>query len=439
MADIEVEISYTPRAYQAEMENALFSGYKRICCIWHRRAGKDMACWNLIINEALKKIGTYYYILPTGKQARRIVWDGIAENSKRFLDYIPRQLIDGNLNNTEMKVWLKNGSLIQLIGSDNYDSLAGTNPIGVIFSEYSLQDPSGWELIISPILLKNGGWAIFNGTPRGKNHFYELYQMARSNPKWWISYLTVNDTKLITAEQLDEERRQGRSEELIQQEYYVSFERGVEGSYYGRLLDTARKEGRIGMPCYTDWSIGVQTAWDIGYGDSTSIIFFQCLKDGSVHIVDYEEATGKGISEYAKIVQDKAYNYIRHYAPFDVEKGELGTGRSVKEQARSLGLNFTVIPKMPLEWGIECVRGLLPALSIDSRKCERLERCLEGYSKEYNEKLRCYSNIPKHDWSSHAADATRYMASAIRLFASDGSSLSKQAISDMREKYRERL
>jgi phage terminase large subunit len=421
------------------MENALFSGKKRILLRWHRRAGKDVACWNLIINEALKRIGTYYYILPTGKQARKIIFDGMAEDGFRFLDFIPKKLVDGAFNSTEMKVWLKNGSLIQLIGSDNYDALAGTNPVGVVFSEYALQDPSGWDLIISPILLKNGGWALFNSTPRGKNHFFDLYQMAKNSDKWWTSTLTVDDTKLITEAQLDQERAEGRSEELIQQEYYVSFERGVEGSYYGRLIDQARKENRVGVPVYTDWSIGVQTAWDIGYGDSTAIIFFQVLKDGRILIIDHEENHGKGLEYYAKVLQKKEYNYIRHLGPFDIEKGELGTGRSIREVAKGLGINFTVIPKMPLEWGIEAARNILPNTWFDDRKTTQLVKSLENYCREYNDRLRCYSNVPKHDWSSHSSDAFRYLASSIKLFDSTGSSLSKQTIADLRDKYKERL
>ena len=392
-----------------------------------------------MINESLKRVGTYYYILPTGKQARRVLWDGSDENGIRFLDAIPKRLIDGTYNHTEMKVRLKNGSLIQLIGSDNYDALAGTNPVGVVFSEYALQDPAGWDLIVSPILLKNGGWAVFNSTPRGKNHFFDLFMMAKNKPNWWISKLSVTDTGLITEAQLDQERAEGRSEELIQQEYYVSFDRGVEGSYYGRLIDQGRREGRVDLPVYIDWAQGVSTAWDLGFGDSTAIVFFQQPSPNRINIIDFYQDTGKGLADYAKVLDRKGYNYIKHFVPFDCNKGELSTGRSLRESAKSLGLSFTPVPKMPLEWGIDCVRSCLPNVWIDSRNCTELVKALEGYSKEYNEKLRCYNNIPKHDGFSHPADAIRYLCSATRLFASDGTGMSAKQVADLREKFRDRL
>ena len=174
---------YHPRWYQQDFENAMFNGYRRAYLLYHRRAGKDFSCWMFMIYCALRdRPGIYYYILPTYAQGKKVIWDAIDESGKRFLDYIPKEAIIGKPNQQEMKIRLVNGSLIQIIGSDNPDSIRGTNPKGVVLSEYALQDPRIWHEIISPIFAKNNGWGIFNTTPRGKNHAWELWEIIQDSP-----------------------------------------------------------------------------------------------------------------------------------------------------------------------------------------------------------------------------------------------------------------
>lgn len=197
---------------------------KRGVLVWHRRAGKDKTVFaGFVAPQMFRRVGTYYYIFPTYNQGRKILWDGRDREGFRFLDHIPPEVRDGEVNNTEMKLRVTNGSMLQVIGSDNIDSIVGTNPVGCVFSEYALQDPKGWDYL-SPILLENGGWAIFDYTPRGKNHGYRMFRMAEGNPDWYCQLLTVEDTyKLggtMSPEMVDSERKSGKNENFIRQEYY---------------------------------------------------------------------------------------------------------------------------------------------------------------------------------------------------------------------------
>ena len=170
------------REYQKGLWNYMLAEEKglRGLAIWPRRNGKDLVAINIIVAKALQRVGLYLYIAPYATQVRTIIWDGVDGSGKRFLDYIPPELVARKLDN-QMKIWLKNGSIIQLVGSDNPDAIVGSNPLGICYTEFSLHKDAIWGYM-RPILSENGGWAMFNGTPRGLNHFYALYEMARQNP-----------------------------------------------------------------------------------------------------------------------------------------------------------------------------------------------------------------------------------------------------------------
>lgn len=429
---MDVFLEYTPRPYQSTFEDAMTTK-NRALLVWHRRAGKDIACLNFMVLKAIEKIGLYYYILPTYRQAKKVIWDGMNEEGKKILDAaIPKKLIK-NKHNTDLKIEFINGSIIQLVGSDNYDALAGTNPCGVVHSEFSLQDPACWQMIIRPILLKNKGWAVFNGTPRGKNHQFELDQIARENSnEWFYQKLTVEDTSLISHASLEQERREGVSEELIQQEYYCSYDRGVEGSYYGRLMETARKEGRICKVAYEARS-PVNTSWDLGYGDSTAIIWWQEI-DKEVRILDYYEATGEGLEHFIRQLNMRCYVYGTHYMPFDAENGSLQTGKSLVDMARQFGIKVTVLKRASFESGIEAGRVLMGISWFDQERSKLLLRHLTNYHKKYNDKMNCYSDKPEHDASSHGCDAFRYLALSRLQYG--GSGIKKDQIDEWNQKYR---
>ena len=410
---VRLPFHYHGRPYQLPFWEAAKAGFRRFVLVWHRRAGKEKTCWNYLIMQACRKVGIYYYFFPHFSQGRKILWDGVDKDGFRLLHHIPLDLIDGSPNVTEMKIRLKNGSLIQIIGTNNIDSIVGTNPIGCVFTEYSLQDPKAWSFI-RPILVENGGWAVFNGTPRGANHFKDIYEMAKGNPEWFSQLLTVRDTKIISEEDIQAERDSGMSEDFIQQEFYCSFTLGVEGSYYARYMEAARNEGRTSNVPW-DRQSRVYTAWDIGFGDSTAIVFYQ-IAGQEIHIIDYYENHGEGLPHYAGILKEKGYIYADHFAPHDIESHSFSSGLSAKEVGASLGIRFITLPtlKLRLEDGIEALRGLFPRLWIDQTRCKQLIKCLENYRKEFDTRLETYKDRPLHDKYSHGADAARYMAIATR-------------------------
>lgn len=398
---------FKPRPYQLPIFDALENkGYKRVVAILPRRAGKDVCGFNLMVRAALKTVGVYYYIFPTYSQGRKIIWDSLTNDGRRFLDYIPEQLVKQK-NSQEMKIRFVNESLIQLVGSDNYDSLMGTNPRGVIFSEYALQDPRVYQFI-RPILTANNGWALFLSTPRGKNHLWELYQIALHSPDWFAYKLTVQDTNHIPLYEIERERAEGiMSEDLIQQEYYTSFELGVEGAYYAKYLDRMQLKGQIGIVPWEP-SFKVYTSWDLGVRDSTTIIFFQVIGQ-TVRLIDCYENSKEGLEHYIKIVNQKPYAYGKHIAPHDIKVREFTSGMTRIEKARHLGINFTVASDVSIEDGIEAVRSSFAKIWIDEKGCAPLLKALGNYRQEFDFKRKVYKATPLHDWSSHFADCMRYL------------------------------
>lgn len=390
--------NFTARSYQRPFLDALADGASRAILVWHRRAGKDKACYVGMLHQASRRRGNYLYLFPTYTQAKKALWNVIDAAGFRTLEHCPRAWLAKDPNESEMLLTLRNGSTIQLAGADTYDRLVGANPVGVVFSEYSLTNPRAWDYL-RPILAENGGWAVFNGTPRGENHFAEMYEMAEDNPAWFVSRQTVDDTGV--AVDLDAERAAGMSEDLIRQEFYCDFQAANEGAYYGRLIVQAREQGRIARVPYQP-ALPVHTAWDLGVGDATAIWFFQ-MAGAERHYIDYYEASGEGLPHYAKVLQDRGYVYGQHYAPHDAAARELGTGKSRVEIAQALGLRFVVVPAQRLEDQIEAVRAVLPVCWFDAERCRQGIAALRAYHKRYDEVRKAFSDRPAHDWSSHGA------------------------------------
>ena len=416
---MEIELKFQPREYQKPIMDAILNkGYKRVLAIMPRRAGKDMTAFNICIRAMLEKTMVIYYVLPTYAQGKKILWDSITNTGERILEYLPKEFIE-SMNSQEMKIKLVNQSLFQVVGSDNYDSLMGTNPQGVVLSEYSLQDPRAYQYI-RPILAANEGWALLISTPRGKNHLWEMYNIAKQSPNWFCYRITLDDTKHIPLEEIQKEREEGiMSEDLIQQEYYVSFSMGVEGSFYSKYLDRMRLNSQIGNVPW-DPALPVHTSWDIGVRDSTSIIMYQCTGP-TVRIIDCYENNKQGLEHYKQVIDSKPYSWGKHFAPHDIAVTEWGSGLSRLEKARQLGLKFeykmdnhgrarSALPDVSIMDGIEAVRSLLPRCWIDQVKCATLIKALESYRQEYDHRLKVYTTKPLHDWSSHMSDSMRYLA-----------------------------
>ena len=407
--------NFEPRDYQVPLLRALDSGYKRAVAVWHRRSGKDLVAVNYVSKSMYKRIGAYYYFFPTYAQGKKVLWDGMTRDGVKFTDSIPRALRK-RTDNGEMLIETDNGSIFRVVGTDNINAVMGSNPVGCVFSEWSLQNPAAWDFV-RPILAENGGWALFIYTPRGKNHGHTLLEMARQYPDiWFTEVLDVEKTHAIAPEVLNQEYdeifRKDGTDALYQQEYMCSFEVPIQGSYYAIQLMLADKEGRITSVPY-DPNTQVHTAWDLGMDDSMSIWFFQ-MAGQEIHFIDYYESSGEGINFYIKHLQDKQYVYGRHFAPHDIAVRELGTGRSRLEAAKALGIVFEVGKNLAIEDGIQAVRNVLGRCYFDKEKCDRGLSAIRSYHKEWDEDNQVFKKKPEHDWSSHGADALRTFAVGYR-------------------------
>lgn len=413
--DVVLPYKFTPRPYQIPLFKAFDKGFKRICYIAHRRSGKDKSLINLVAKAMMERVGTYYYFFPKYKQGRKILWKGMDKTGFKFMDHFPKELILKR-NDQEMFLELINGSIFQIVGTDDIDKIVGTNPIGCVYSEYALQNPDAWGFI-RPILAENGGWAIFNYTPRGKNHGFVLYKTALSDPKnWFTMKLTVDDTKAIPPEVLEQERKelflQYGDDSIFMQEYYCSFEALIQGAYYGKQIEWLYENKRM-LEIENNEELTVDTIWDLGINDAMSIWFVQRV-GSEFHILDYFECSGEGFNFYIDMMNKKAkmygYKYGFHYAPHDIKVRELTSGMSRLEIAKEKGLVFQITPNIPLMDGIQAVREILPLCYFDAFKCEKGISCLSNYHKEYDEVRKIYKDHPEHDWASNGSDAFRYFA-----------------------------
>lgn len=406
---MEITIPFSPRDYQRPLNNYILGGGLRAVVCWHRRAGKDLDMWNLLIRKASQRVGLYYYFLPTYTQGKKIIWEGITNDGMKFLNFVPEEMIDGEPNSTELKLKLLNGSMVQIIGTDNYDAVRGTNPIGCVFSEYAYQNPMAWE-VIRPILKVNNGWAIFNSTPNGKNHFFEMFNMAKSNPDWFCEKLSIKDTGILTHEDMEAERREGMTEEMIQQEYYCSFDIGAVGSYYGKQIqELGERVCAIPVEPLKETNVYL----DLGKDDATAVVFTQQIGK-EIRLIDYYEASHQDIEHYAQVIQEKGYKLDTMWLPHDAFAKRLESPKTIAQQFEGYGFKVRRVPSMPINAGIQLVRKYFPQFWIDKTRCAQLIRALENYRHEYDEVKKVFRDQPLHDWSSHCCDSVRYMCIALQ-------------------------
>lgn len=408
---ITIPHKFKPRGYQIGFFSAIDRSIKRVLLVWPRRHGKDKSCFNALVKKAIERTANYYYIFPEYNQGRKALWDNIDKDGLRTIDHIPKEVVKSK-NSTEMKIELINGSIIQIVGAADIDRIVGTNPAGVVFSEYSLIDPMVWGLIY-PILAENGGFAWFNLTPRGNNHAKRLLESAQNKKDWYVSHLNANECGVFAKEQLEAIKQEYfelyGDYQLYEQEFMTSFESPVQGSYYGVHMERARNDGRVSNVPYESL-VPVNTYWDLGMDDSTTIWFVQ-LVNREIRVIDYLEDSGEGLAYYANELNKKGYTYGRHYAPHDIEVRELGTGVSRRETARKLGINFETVKRPTAKQeGIDATRNVLARCWFDQTKCERGIEALTNYHKEFDEKRKTFKPHPHHDWSSHGADAMQTLA-----------------------------
>ena len=401
----QIKIPYKPRDLQAEMHKDL----KRWnVLVMHRRFGKTVFAVNHMIKHALTcplPRPRVALVAPTFTQAKRISWDYV----KYYAGVIPGV----TFNETELRADFPNGGRIMLLSGENPDALRGIYLDLCVFDEYGMQNPRVWGEVVRPALSDREGSAIFLGTPNGHNHFYEIMQQAKNEVNegsdyWYWKIAKASETKLVKEEELDAARKQ-MTEEQYEQEYECSFTAAIIGAYYGRLLVELEDKDRVTRVPY-DPALPVHTAWDLGINDSTAIWFAQIFRGGAVNVIDYYENTGFGLDHYAEVLRQKDYHYGDHLAPHDIEIRELGSGKSRLETAFSLGIRFKVIPKMKVADGINAARLLIPKCYFDKDNCAVGIEMLKQYRQEWDEKRKIFRDQPRHDFTSHAADAFRYLA-----------------------------
>ena len=395
--------------------------------VWHRRAGKDDLALHWTALAAHRRVGTYWYMLPQQAQGRKAIWEAVnPKTGKRRIDEAFPDDLRARTSSQEMFIQLKCGSTWQVVGSDNFNSLVGSPPVGLVMSEWALAKQAAWAYL-RPILRENGGWALFNTTPRGKNHAYTMMQAAKSDPAWFAQILTARQTSVFTPEQLEAELAEYKrefgdavGEQMFEQEYLCSFEQPVVGAIYAAELRAAREQGRIGRVPY-DPLLPVHTWWDIGGagqgGDATGVWFIQKQR-AEVRAIRYHESTGKALPYYAKYCTELPYRYGTHWFPHDARAKSLGSGRSIEELAGGyydpttgeqvpgmLPGEVKISPAVNVEDRINAGRSLFPRMWFDETNCADGLDALSNYRREWKDKLMQLNAAPLHDWSSHGADA----------------------------------
>ena len=421
MSEITIPNDWSPRGYQLDFFRAMDGGIKRADLLWHRRAGKDSTVLNFTAKEMFKRVGNYWHLFPKQTQARKAIWNGIDGQGRKILKQVFPEAVRERTQGTEMMIELKNNSTWQLCGSDNYDSLVGSNVVGVVFSEWSLCDPNAWDYI-RPMLQENGGWAVFIYTARGKNHGFTLHNMAKGNPNWFSQKLTISDTKredgssVITQEIIEEERKEGVGEEVIQQEYYCSFDAQIPGAVLAEQMRKAYSENRIisGMPI--DPALPLGTAWDLGHRDSTVIWFWQATQ-GEIRLIHYYENNLKDLDHYIIYIKEYAeehnlsYKLGKHLGPHDCDSMKLGQHETVQTQCRKAGINMisTERPQTKAA-GVQAVRKIFSRLWFNELECAKGLACLSEYQYEWDDKLKMFKDNPLHNWASHGFDGLQTLA-----------------------------
>lgn len=413
------------REYQKPLIRYMRGGGKRAVWVAHRRSGKDVTCWQFLCEAAIQDVGTYYYCLPEFTHARRVIWEGMLNDGQRFISLVPPELVKDK-NESQMKIELVNGSIIQLVGSDQYDRLVGTNPKGIVFSEYSITHPMAWQ-ILRPILAANGGWAIFNGTPRGKNHFHDMLEQAKGDPTWFWSVDTAATTGVLSQEVLDKEKSE-MDIDIFNQEYFCSFDASAKGAYYSEQIMSLREQKRLCRVPYEP-KLMVYTAMDPG-DVVTSIVFYQ-IHGKEVRIIDAEELYSPSVEQLYTTITARPYKYAKHFVPFDATVQKMQLGMSIMTQLKKLGLeNLQDLPQQKTKLdGIKLVQTHFASFWIDESLEKRVLEPLSNYAPKYSEIQHTYSKEPDHNWASHMSDAVRYMVISLALITSSFVKREKKKVS----------
>jgi len=419
-------LDWKPRHYQMPAWNAWEQGCKRQLLFWHRRAGKDEIDLQKHAVGAMTRPGTYWHMLPEASQARKAIWNAVNPHSgkRRIEEIFPREIV-ANKNDNEMFIRFKNGSTFQVIGSDNFNSLVGSPPVGVTFSEWALANPSAWAFL-SPILEENGGWASFITTPRGNNHAKSMLDAAKrdkwdptSNPKgWYTQVLRADETGAIGAESIERQRKiyaalfgKDIADLLIDQEFNCSFAGAMVGAYWGAEVAEAEAEGRIGV-VPIDWRFPVHTVWDLGRAVNNPIWCFQVIK-GRLKIVDFYLPENDDLEDWCKELDRRGYNG-NDYVPHDAAVANWGAKRTRYDTLKDLGRHPKMVEKVSVADGINAGRQTIKVAEFDQERCERGIEGLKMYRREWDDARKTFLENPVKDWAEHIGSSFRYLGLAWR-------------------------
>ena len=400
---LEVEMDYCPRKVFEDFHDRK---ERWSLIVAHRRCGKTVLCINDLIYKALmddKEDGRYAYIAPYYSQAKNIAWDYLVKFSQPVLK---------KANQSELWVELINGARIRLYGADSPDGLRGIFLDSVVLDEYADMKPSIWGAVVRPLLTDRKGSATFIGTPKGHNAFWEMYQTASHSGDWYVKVLRASQTNILDKGEL-EDAAKTMTEDQYLQEFECDFESAILGAYFGKEMRQLTDDGRIREVEY-DPLFPVHTAWDLGYSDDTAIWFFQVVH-GEIRCLDYHSSNGQPVAFYAGIIQsrekERGYVYGTHWLPHDARAKTLSSNRSVIEQlGDKIPLkSIKITPNLKLQDGIQASRLALTRTWFDHKCADGIE-CLRQYQREYDEDKKVFRDKPRHDWTSHGADAFSYLA-----------------------------
>ncbi len=434
----EVIVPYKPRNWAKRLHACL---HRFSAIVLHRRAGKTTAVINhhqrYAMDDALearrlrflkpdltdaqvKELvhppgGRHYgHIMPARNQAKLVVWDK--------LKFYARDIPGIKVNESELLIKYPTGHKLQLFGADDPDALRGPAFSGLSFDEYSQQPRNIFSEVLSKALGDHLGYAIFLGTIKGKDHLFHTHEAFKADTHSFALWQDIDAslasedgiTIQLLQQAMEDDRKlvaQGlMTQDEFDQEWFLSVDAAIKGAYYAKEMAVAKQQGRI-TRVPIEPVLPVDTDWDLGVDDAMAIVFSQSTRAGEVRIVDYYEASGEGFPHYVKVLADKGYVYGKHYPPHDIAVREMGTGKSRKETAASLGLRFQPpLPALALADGIDAARLILAKCWFDEAKTAPLVECLRHYRKSYNQRLDMFTESPVHDKYSHGADAFRGLA-----------------------------